>query len=1719
MDDGFWEYITADNSTWQPLNSATYSNRFPLDITVEELDNLVPEDLLDLGIVRLRFTLTATGSGSSRRFAAGTMDSGVSNLPGDASKVIGTYIVDIIPSIPQLDATISPNPEPLATTCNGSSDGGFRVTFDRELANGETMFLNVFDTNDNPVDGPVNSLSVVDFTNRTFTFRGSNLPSGQYYLEWIVSGTAGNNRNNPFTIESPTPIVIDNTDVTQTSCENPLGSVVINASGGGLTSTPNIPLEYSIVGSGVWQSSPIFDDLTPNGYEFIARSASNSSCQSAPTNTVTINSFTNPVQLLNPTVQRPIAPGLSNGEITVSVLGATPNITYRLFALPNMATPLDVFSGAITTHTFVGLQEGEYLVQVEDANGCTRESDAITLDAIPVPVLGAPNITDISCNGFTDAAVGIGISDGELPYSFSWSRNGVELESGTLNNPTFSRNNLEPGDYQLAISSAGVAISAGAPAVVTSGSILISDAPEVTLLADGIAFACNNDGNGGIQVQASGGTSYEYQLGGPASPWLALPASNIVPVPVGGFYTLQIRNQNGCGSNIVTNIQVVEPDVLQVEEDIPARVNVSTNGGNDGAITISVNGGTAPYAFLWTGPNGFSATTQNIASLFAGSYQVTVTDANGCSTMLPDSITLTEPGPLGITGFTTVNVLCKGENTGSVTPIVEGTAPFAFEWTGPNGFTSTEQSISNLVAGTYQLTLSDSSSNPPVVDTVTLTEPDEALSANATPTAKSCSDLVDGSVDLVASGGTAPYQYSLDGGNTFQNQQQFTGLEAQTYTYVIRDASGCLFLDTVTIDSPEELMVTLVNSTNVTTNGGNDGAINITIVGGSPNTTGDPYDILWTGPNGFNASTQNITNLFAGIYQIVVTDANGCSASLPVPVEIFEPGPLTLGNPQATVTNVGCFGEATGSITANFSGEAPFIVVWFDNGVEIEQSTTTNSINGLPVGLDYSYSVTDASGLTLTSDSISILGPDQALSASATSTSVSCFNGNDGILQIMAVGGTPPYRYSRDGGNTFQNSTFFIGLVSDTYDVLVLDSNDCEVELPNLPVDQPEQLALEFEVTNVSEAGASNGSIAITVSGGTAPYSYEWTSDIGFTSTAEDIQNLMPGNYFLNVTDANGGSGDFGCSLSRGFSIVEPGALLIQTEILVPLECHGDEFGELSVTATGGVLPYTYQWFLINDDGSTTDLNSNGEEIGNLGAGTYSVRVTDFNGIFRDSEPVNLDAPEELIITIETVTGVNCFEATTGAIDIAISGGTAPYTVLWSNGAVSEDISNLAAGTYVVSVLDVNGCFLEREILVEQRFDPLMVESFEITNVSNFGWMDGAISIELSGGAPPYQLVWRDGTDNSVIGNTATIENLIAGNYSLEVIDNNSCLFVETFTVTQPDIIDAVVVPPTCNGGDDGSISLSVNQGTATNVTYTWNTGDSSASLSNLSAGTYTVVINGLSNESITREYLLEDPLPITVDLGDDQILCLDQTTELDATVEDIQAQYSWTSDTGFTSTSPRITVSDTGTYTVTVVSASGCVASGSIGITATDEEISADFAIANQVFVDEVFVAVDLSFPVPEALTWLYPEEAEIIREDEDALELRFAQAGTYEIGILTAVGNCIALETKQVLVLDRDNIVNNDGGNGEQNGISEFILAPNPTNGSFSAFVAMKERGNISIKIFQFSSNNLVAEVNDRGRSEYTIPMDISGNPSGFYAVVLETPFGTTLRKLVML
>ncbi|MEZ4893194.1 MAG: SprB repeat-containing protein, partial [Saprospiraceae bacterium] len=416
----------------------------------------------------------------------------------------------------------------------------------------------------------------------------------------------------------------------------------------------------------------------------------------------------------------------------------------------------------------------------------------------------------------------------------------------------------------------------------------------------------------------------------------------------------------------------------------------------------------------------------------------------------------------------------------------------------------------------------------------------------------------------------------------------------------------------------------------------------LTVSGGT-----NPYTYAWSE---WRFTTQDISNLLAGTYTVTVTDNNGCTKSLTATVNNLD-GPTL----SETHVDVLCHGGNDGSINLSVSGgTSPYTYNW-SNGA------TTPDIGNLTAG-NYCVTVTDANTCTATI-CVTISEPP-ALNLTKTKVDVSCFGGSDGSIDLTVSGGTSPYTYAWSNGATTEDiSNLSVG----TYTVTVTDNHGC-VKTTSMTINQPTDLSLSKTKVNVSCYGGSDGSIDLSVSGGTSPYSYNWSNG----ATTQDISNLSAGTYTVTVTD------NHGCTKSTSATITEPSELSL-SKTVVDATC-GLSNGSIDLTVSGGTNPYSYAW----SNGATT------QDVSNLLAGTYTVTVTDNNGCTKSLTATvnNLDGPT----LSETHVDVLCHGGNNGSINLSVSGGTSPYSYNWSNGASTQDIGNLTAGNYCVTVTDANTC-------------------------------------------------------------------------------------------------------------------------------------------------------------------------------------------------------------------------------------------------------------------------------------------------------------------------------------------------------------------------------------------------------------------------------------------
>src|SRR5690606_11485561 len=224
---------------------------------------------------------------------------------------------------------------------------------------------------------------------------------------------------------------------------------------------------------------------------------------------------------------------------------------------------------------------------------------------------------------------------------------------------------------------------------------------------------------------------------------------------------------------------------------------------------------------------------------------------------------------------------------------------------------------------------------------------------------------------------------------------------------------------------------------------------------------------------------------------------------------------------------------------------------------------------------------------------------------------------------------------------------------------------------------------------------------------------------------------------------------------------------------------------------------------------------------------------------------------------------------------------------------------------------------------------------------------DGSISLQIKGGAAPYNINWTRLSDGMVMGNSWEIIDLSADTYEVSISDGNGCNLKEVYEITQPDIVEATIINPSCAGDSNGSITVTVNQGNG-NFIYNWDTGETTNSITNLSSGNYTVTIHGYDNTPITRTYKINSPLPLNIDLGENRTLSAGQDFVLEEGIEGKIATYNWTSDTEFSSKDPQVIINNSGQYTVMVTNQNGCSDTGTVTIDVSDIEINAEFAISS---------------------------------------------------------------------------------------------------------------------------------------------------------------------------
>lgn len=1369
-----------------------------------------------------------------------------------------------------------------------------------------------------------------------------------------------------------------------------------------------------------------------------------------------------------------------------------------------------------------------YRFRVRDRNTATCLSDISNRHQISQPseIIVTPiNVVHNNIFGDNQGTIEISVARGNPNYNITWERNGT-----TISNTGTSISNLIAGRYVAVVRDASNCLVRSVVIEITQPDELLVSIEET------IPIPCYN-GIGTLSALVSGGsTNYTYQWFKDGTT-INGATSSTLPNIVEGNYSVHVEDEYTFKDATVV---FREPTPLSLSV---SGVNISCFNENTGKITLTPQGGTRPYSFSIDNQQTYisenALTNFTIEGLIAGSYEVWLKDANGCEIATPQTVTLDSPDEIIITAKSIVHTTTVGGTNGSITmdDVIGGVGTYTYSWSkqGDTGFTRATRDIDNLSFGMYTISVQDT--NTCVVEkTFEVKQPLPMLVDIEIKNPILCYDDALGELLATVKGGypieSTPadfeyrwYKVESSGDvaiNTDVTLDRLERLKAGKYKVVTNDSQGATAEVTIDLTQPEDLVVRLSSaSTEILCYGDTTGAIDITVEGGPKDSGGAylPYTYRWTkveDPD-FEATTEDLQNMPAGTYEVVVIDDNLCTTSLSEAVSIKQPD-AALEIYDIVAVNLTGFKAGDGSISLEVKGGTiPYSYIWvnLDDPLYIASS---QDINALQIGR-YELVVTDANACSV-SITREIKEPNQLIVAIVPlldDEGVQCY-GEDTVVPLSTTtqGGIGDYTYQwyeqKDPTTIIFTTPQTTVVGAGIYTVVVTDANG-NTHSDTYTVEEPEALDMEQDVTHLLCRGDANGSIDITVKGGVQPYSYSWSTG----ESSEDLSSLRAGNYVVTVTDANN------CTLTKTIEIDQRPGLFVNGDIIrVNPSSSGARDGSITVNIAGGTPPYNYEWRDFGNvlQSSTTNV------LDNVGLEKYSLTVTDTNGCSLYIPDVDVYDPPILKVEVKQVNVILCNGDATGSLSAVAEGGTPfsgvkQYTYQWydvdKNSVVGSDsflLEGITSGNYYVIVTDATGTKVTSVEFPLTEPEELGLE-LDSDFVNCGDGEDWTIVAQIDGGTGPYSYLWSTGDTSD------RIENVAGGTYSVEVTDERGCYVTGQVITITPEalVVNHSQTIPTCYEGCDGTIFLETLGGTAP-YSYQWSNGQTGKELTDICAGNYSVSITDAKGCQITREYVLDDPAALLVDVGEDVTLCKDQSIVLDATITDPDAIYLWTSENGYRSTDAVIEVSESSIYQVVVTDSKGCVGSDSIFIDSSTEDITANFFASTQVFVGEKFVIVDNSDPIPDNVDWTLPEEAVVTYEDDNYVEAIFETPGEYEITLQTYRGLCTATTTKTIIVVEKE--IENESEGEENSDIQSFIdylVYPNPTtDGRFKVEVDLQKSQPISVKIFNMINNSLIDSKSGEGNDTYIFDYDMSILPSGIYFILLETASASQVRKLVI-
>lgn len=1405
----------------------------------------------------------------------------------DAAGCIVNHVVEIFHLQPvlTLDEVLSQH---INVDCNGAATGVFGV-----IATGGS----------GSYEFSLDGVSWFSNGSNTYSFTGLTVNTYQPYVRDAAYPRC-EKLSDPVVIDEPDALMLMEVVASHIDVDcfaESTGQVEVVATGG------SGDYEYSIDNGANWQLSPTFSGLASGTFYIWVRDLNAKTCIYKSV-VVTIQQPTQ-LSLIPNIINHVTCFGGNNGSISVTAAGGSGNYSFSI-------------NGGASWQTdalFQNLTEGSYQISLRDESsvGCELLNGVSATINQPQDFTISESIAahkDVSCFGGNNGSFTI------LPSrtgNFQYSVDGLIWQVS----PVFT--NLVAGGYQVSVRDMGTA----APTYCVKNNFInvVIDQPGASLsvvIDNIINVSCLGGSNGSIQVTTENGTApYNYQ-------WYRVTGSGNVPLGaanngntnmatnlIEGDYLVMVTDDHGCQAN--DTYSIIQPTTEAVIT-VDVIDHITIVGGNDGAIEISVSDGSIPYSsIIWSGIDmggvpitGLTDGIYRQENLIAGVYEVSVTDANNCVTTR-GNIVVSQPGM----------------NLGFI---------------------------------------------------ITKTNP------------QPCNGLSNGTINLSVVGGMQPYQSIVLTNsalfeypkNTFgNNYANYIDLPAGNYTATVLDLNGISYSVTIVLTEPDAINFTFVKVKDVTCSGETNGTVQLSITGGTayPGNIADPlipdnpyYNVLIIPSVGATRSylvEENISFVVNDLsedsdYKVLVEDANACSAS-----ELFaisQPDPLSV---TGGVKNVSCHGQADGEILVSILGRGagtPFTYNWerFDGGIWITHLLNGNALlSGLPVGSYRVKAIEMATGCEVTSAAYDISEPTDLLVDVEAFDVITCKGDNSGRIVITVSGGVAPYEVSYGVATVTNNGPVFnlTSLPAGPYSITVKDNNGigCGKTVSTIINEPLQSLTVSDINANINCETINTGIVSFNIEGGVSNAANEFSYTVSLLNTLTgtnyglvvaptlvqpftvSINTLPAGEYLLTVTDGIGLPSASCPVYTRNISLQH---IDISADV-INATCSGINTGEIkNIVVVGGSGNYVWNW--SSPSGGLGLNNANLNQTG-LSAGTYVLELNDLDRGCTVTKTYYVLFGNDIQVAGSTK-AVTCAGKSDGAIyNINVSGVSDPdLTFVWSGpdiGIITVDpinpnLTDLAGGTYTLSVTDGNGCVVIETFTVEV---PLPIQFDLTTSLDNCDPYSRSVTMNnLNGGTGNLSFVWNGPGSFSNTGQNLT-GLILGGTYNVTVFDENMCMVNQDITIPGVINVDATIQNLTCNGENNGGVVLHVTGGSG-DYSYVWSTTDGSGisanikDQENLTAGTYTVVVTdnvemvGGTHCLVTKSFILTQPTEIKVTGNKTDVLCAGNnngTITLDVVGGSGSYTYNWSSvnGTGLVQGVKDQTGLSGGTYSVIVQDANGC--------------------------------------------------------------------------------------------------------------------------------------------------------------------------------------------------